>query len=84
MKKKKTQAEFKKELTDLLHEVGAKIVGEDDEKWMVHFEMNGIPFLCLYDDGISCYTMGRFFYNPLEWGEPYFSQFKQILRAIRN
>jgi hypothetical protein len=80
----KKQAEFKAELVEILNAVYAKIVGEDDAAWLIHFELNGIAFQCYYDDGVSCYRMSKPFYNPLEWGEPYLSTLKTLLQSLRN
>lgn len=80
----KKQEDYKRELLQLLRGVGAVIIGENDDEWLVHFEINGIPHVCLYDDGISCFSFGTAVYSPLEWGEPYFTRFRNILTAVKN
>jgi hypothetical protein len=54
------------------------------EDWMVHFEVNNIPFMIIYDDGISCFKFGKMYYSPLEWGQPYFSRLQHLLVGEMN
>jgi hypothetical protein len=80
----KKQTAYKAELLAVLKSVSAKIVGDNEAEWLIHFEVNGIPFHVFYDDGIDCSRFGKPFYHPLEWGEPYFSRFKEMLLVDLN